>query len=129
MSVMLNELNVQRIKEANRWAGYAGKLALLNISLSLLQLIIGIINRSSFLLPAVISFLISAASSGIIAYQLIQYSRKMDAAIQQHDQASMHLGVRHLKYYFTILGVLLVALSFVLSLGLLIAILASMLNV
>lgn len=121
---MLSDQTLKEIKNSIYWSGYAGKLALLNIGLSLLQLLIGLLNQSYLLLPSVIQFLISSTISSIIAFHILRYSSNMKKGLEQGDVASLHSGFAHLKRYFSVIGVLLVVVSFIALMAMLLSILS-----
>jgi hypothetical protein len=121
---MLAESTLKEIRNSITWSAYAGKLALLNIALSVLQLIIGLLNQSSLLLPSIIQFVISSCISGIIAYHILKYSSNMKAGLLHGDVQLMHDGFANLKRYFTVIGVLLVVVSVLALMAMLLSILS-----
>lgn len=121
---MLSNSTLNEIKQSITWSAYAGKLAILNIALSVLQLLIGLLNQSSVLLPSIIQFIISSCISGIIAFHILRYSSHMKAGLIEGDVQRLHDGFAHLKRYFTVIGILLVLVSAFALLTLLISILS-----
>jgi hypothetical protein len=120
---MFNPFTVTQVQDTIRWAQRAGKLALVNVSLALLQLLMGWVNQSNYLWVNILTFLISSLISGYIAYHVLQYASKMKIALAQHDIIALKTALNHLKYYFGLMGLLLVIVSIMALLALLLELL------
>ncbi|MBL7772806.1 MAG: hypothetical protein JNM95_08095 [Chitinophagaceae bacterium] len=121
---MLSETTLKEIRNSIYWSGYAGKLALFNIGLAILQLCIGFMNQSYLLWPSIVQFFISSTISGIIAFHILRYSSDMKKGLELGDIQRLHSGFENLKRYFTVIGVLLILVSFLALMAMLLSILS-----
>ncbi|MBL7765185.1 MAG: hypothetical protein JNJ58_03755 [Chitinophagaceae bacterium] len=116
----LSEASSAAIKASTQWAKYAGVLTIVNLGLSFLQLILGFFKSNPGLFGSMISFLLSAVISLVMAINLLNYAKHARYGIQNGNSTSLYQALYHLKVYFTVMGVLfLIALGLML-LGILI---------
>jgi hypothetical protein len=88
------------------WARYAAIISLINLGLSLLQLIVGFIKGNPFILVTVLFFIISTSIGLVLSINLLRYSSYAKAGIQAENSTAFYQSLYHLKIYFLVMGVL-----------------------
>lgn len=124
----LSEASSAAIQASTVWARYAGILTIANLGLSLIQLILGFFKPNPAIFGSMISFILSAVISLVMALNLLNYAKHARNGIQHGNSTSLYQALYHLKVYFTVMGVLfLIALGLML-LGILIGLIAMITN-
>ncbi len=94
------------------WARYAAIISLVNLGLSLIQLIMGFMKGNPFIFFTVFAFVISTVITLVLAINLLRYSTYANTGITKDDSHGLYQAIFHLRIYFVVIGVLfLIAIS------------------
>lgn len=124
-----NKLNFQEntaneIHSSAKWAKASAYVSIIGIAFGLLQFIVGFMKGNDSILSSLLSFLISGAISLVMAIQLLNYSKHIQAGLLGQQTHAINQAFHHLKTYLAIMGVLFIISIGLLMLGLIISILA-----
>lgn len=103
----------EKIETSITWARYAAIISFVNLGLSLLQLLIGVISGNIDFVKT-FGFLISAAITLVMSINLLNYSKFAKIGANNADSVSLYQSLHHLRIYFIVMGIL-----FMIAIGLL----------
>ncbi|HNB81836.1 MAG TPA: hypothetical protein PLP34_00185 [Chitinophagaceae bacterium] len=114
----------QNVLYSFQWARYAAWLSFLNLSLGLLQLLLGIIRGNIPAPGATITFLISGGITFLMSFQVYRFARLGKRGLDSGEELAMNNALRHLRAYFKIMGILFIIIAGLLTLLSLITLIA-----
>jgi hypothetical protein len=124
----LSEVSKGKLLFSAKWAKNSAILTVINLGLALIQLIVQGVKGDASVLSSLMTFLISAVISIVLSVNLFKYAKFSKRAIEQHHAVSLSDAYYSLKVYFSIIGVLMIILISLLTLGIAIGILAAAIN-
>jgi|688.fasta_scaffold86919_4 hypothetical protein len=115
----LNKSN-SKLVVAIKWARIAALLSIALLGLELAQIVFGGITNSSSVIGLVIKFVFTSIFTLITAINLFNFGKYAKVSLQKDNEKFLYQSFRHLRIYFTVLGISIIIVA---SIGLLIGIL------
>ena len=115
----LNKSN-SKLVVAIKWARIAALLSIALLGLELAQIVFGGITNSSSAIGLVIKFVFTSIFTLITAINLFNFGKYAKVSLQKDNEKFLYQSFRHLRIYFTVLGISIIIVA---SIGLLIGIL------
>ena len=108
-------------------ARYAAIVSLVNLGLSLIQLIIGFVKGNPFIFFTLLLFLISTAITLVLAINLFKYAGHAERSISNEDSTELYQALYHLRNYFLVMGALFLIIIGLIGIFILFAIIKTIL--
>jgi hypothetical protein len=122
----LSQLTKSKIEFNITWAKYGAILSFINLGLGLLQMIVNGIKGDASFFGSLLSFIISAVISIVMAVNLLKYSKLCKDSLTTSDSYQLQQALHHLKMYFTIMGIIFIIGISLAVIGILIGLLVAL---
>ncbi len=114
-----NEINLKEsLFKTASWAKYAAVLTFIGLGIEFSQVIFGALNGGQSFLAGLFKFFFTSIFSLITAINLYNFSKFVKHSVENPDSKYLYQAFRHLKIFFTVLGISIIILSSLLILSL-----------